>query len=279
MEESRYERHDMLTFFQPRRDGYSEEEMRMLMEIHRDSSSGRENFLLRYQPILDLRTGRLTGAEALLRWKGEEYGEVSPGRFIPFLENDPGYSGLGYDILRRAVRWGKKMQASRPDFRINVNITAIQLLSDDFIANVVKILEEEKFDPAYLMLELTERCKEMEFDILKQRVNDLREAGFRVALDDMGTGFSSIDLLLHLNVNEIKLDMQFTQHMRENENDPKFAELLVALAEENDMLLCFEGVETEEQRDYLKRFGRVLFQGYYYDRPLRIEEFTAKYCE
>ena len=67
--------------------------------------------------------------------------------------------------------------------------------------------------------------------------------------------------------------------MRENENDPKFAELLVALAEENDMLLCFEGVETEEQRDYLKRFGRVLFQGYYYDRPLRIEEFTAKYCE
>ena len=118
----------------------------------------------------------------------------------------------------------------------------------------------------------------MEFTVLKQRVEELRKAGLRVALDDMGTGFSTIDLLLHLDVNEIKLDMTFTQHMQENENDPKFAEMLAGLAKENNMLLCFEGVETAETRDYLKGFGRVLLQGYYFDKPLKAEEFEAKYC-
>ena len=118
----------------------------------------------------------------------------------------------------------------------------------------------------------------MEFDFLQQRVAELREAGLRTALDDMGTGYSTIDLLLHLKVNEIKLDMVFTQHMRENENDPAFAEMLAKLAETNGMLLCFEGVETAEMRDDLGRFGRVLLQGYYFDRPLKAEEYMKKYC-
>lgn len=79
-------------------------------------------------------------------------------------------------------------------------------------------------------------------------------------------------------MNEIKLDMEFTTHMQENENDPKFAEMLARLSEKNDMLLCFEGVETAEMRDYLKGFGKVLLQGYYFDKPLKAEEFEAKYC-
>ena len=118
----------------------------------------------------------------------------------------------------------------------------------------------------------------MEFDFLQQRVAELREAGLRTALDDMGTGYSTIDLLLHLDVNEIKLDMGFTRQMQENENNVMFAELLVKMTEQNHMLLCFEGVETGELRDYLKRFGRVLLQGYCFDEPLKFEEFEDKYC-
>ena len=257
-EEAGFEQGGSKVLFRRTAGGTGEEDATLLRTVHHDCLTDRSHFFLRLQPIIDAASEKVAGAEALLRYKSPAYGEVPPGRFISFLESDAGYTELGYDILRMALQHAGKIRQTLPEFNINVNITALQLYADDFIPRVKQILEEENYPADHLILELTERCKEMEFDILKQRVNDLREAGFRVALDDMGTGFSTIDLLLHLNVNEIKLDMQFTQHMRENENDPKFAELLVALAEENDMLLCFEGVETEEQRDYLKRFGRVL---------------------
>jgi EAL domain-containing protein (putative c-di-GMP-specific phosphodiesterase class I) len=227
---------------------------------------------------MDAETEKVTGAEALLRYESEAYDEVPPGRFISFLERDPGYTELGFDIIRMSVRHAKQIRQALPEFNINVNITALQLYAEDFIPKVQQILREEDFPAEHLILELTERCKEMEFTVLKQRVEELRKAGLRVALDDMGTGFSTIDLLLHLDVNEIKLDMAFTQHMQENENDPKFAEMLAGLTRENHMLLCFEGVETAETRDYLKRFGRVLLQGYYFDKPLKAEEFAEKYC-
>ena len=143
---------------------------------------------------------------------------------------------------------------------------------------MLQILAEEQFPPEHMILELTERCKEMEFDLLKQRVEEIRQGGLRVALDDIGTGFSTIDLLLHLDANEFKLDMLFTRHMQENENDLKFAEMLADIARQNNTLLCFEGVETEELRNYLKRFGKVLLQGFWFDKPLKFEEFTGKYC-
>ena len=257
---------------------FREENALLLRTVHHDCLKNRNRFFLRLQPILDAQSERVTGAEALLRYESPEYGEVLPGRFIPFLESDPAYTELGYDVIRMALKHASRIRRELPDFNINVNITALQLYADDFIPRVAKILDEEGYPPERLILELTERCKEMEFTLLKQRVEEMRKAGLRVALDDMGTGFSTIDLLLHLDVNEIKLDMGFTRQMQENENDVMFAELLVKMTEQNHMILCFEGVETGELRDYLKRFGKVLLQGYCFDEPLKFEEFEDKYC-
>ena len=250
----------------------------VIREIHHDCVRDRTRFFLRFQPIIHAQTGKVAGAEALLRWRSEEHGEVPPGMFIGFLENDPAYEPLGYDIIRYAVRKARQFRNSLPDFRININITALQLLAEDFIPNVVKILSEEEYDPAHLMLELTERCKEMEFELLDKRVQELKNAGIRVALDDMGTGYSTIDLLLHLRVNEIKLDMGFTRELRGDEKHELLAGALCQGAEKRGVDVCFEGVETADMLEYLKSYGDVLVQGYYFDKPLLAEEFEKKYC-
>ena len=203
---------------------------------------------------------------------------MAPGRFISFLENDPAYKVLGYDIIRFAVREAARIREKLPEFNINVNITATQLYEGDFSDQVTEILRQEEFPPEHLILELTERCKEMEFDVLKQRVAELRKTGIRVALDDMGTGFSTLDLLLHLPVDEIKLDMKFTSELENNANNEMFARVLCRMAQNNDMFICFEGVETEHMRDYLNGYGSVLLQGYYFDKPMLAEDFERKYC-
>jgi diguanylate cyclase (GGDEF)-like protein len=250
----------------------------LLRTIQHDCVMDRSHFFLRFQPIMHAKTGTVAGAEALLRWKSGKHGEVMPGRFIAFLENDPAYEPLGYDIIRQAVRTAGQFRRKLPEFRINVNITAIQLLSDEFIPNVMAILKEENFDPAGLMLELTERCKEMEFELLSERVQELKKTGVRVALDDMGTGFSTIDLLLHLAADEIKLDMNFTCNLQGVEKHEILTRTLCAAAERNNVDICFEGVVEEQMVEYLKGYGDVLLQGYYFDRPLLPEEFEAKYC-
>ena len=267
-----------LAFFTDSSDIRQGDSRDLLKAIHRDCVTNRSKFYLRFQPIVHAHTGQVAGAEALLRWKSEEYGEVSPNKFIGFLENDPAYEPLGYEIIREAVRRAGQFRKKIPDFRINVNITALQLLTEDFISNVQKILEEEQFDAGGLILELTERCKEMEFELLNQRVQELKNTGIRVALDDMGTGYSTIDLLLHLHANEIKLDMSFTSVLRGDESHELLASVLCETAQKRGIDICFEGVETEALLAYLKNYGEVLVQGYYFDKPLLPEEFEQKYC-
>ena len=278
-EEAYYHSASSLWFFGGTDQGAGTYNKELLRTIQHDCVMDRTRFYLRFQPIVRAQTGEVAGAEALLRWKSEEHGEVSPGRFIAFLENDPAYEPLGYDIIRHAVRTAGQIRKSLPDFRINVNITAIQLLSDDFIPTVTKILEEEQYDPTCLMLELTERCKEMEFDLLNERVTELKKTGVHVALDDMGTGYSTIDLLLHLAADEIKLDMAFTRELQGIEKHEILTRTLCAAASRSNVDVCFEGVEEEQTVEYLKGYGDVLLQGYYYDKPLLPEEFMAKYCK
>ena len=277
-EEAYYHNANSLWFFGETDQGAGTYNKELLKQIQHDCIMNRTHFYLRFQPIIRAQTGEVAGAEALLRWRSEDHGEVSPGRFIAFLENDPAYEPLGYDIIRHAVRIAGQIRKTLPDFRINVNITAIQLLSDEFISTVEKILKEEQYDPACLMLELTERCKEMEFGLLSERVAELKKTGVHVALDDMGTGYSTIDLLLRLTSDEFKLDMAFTRELQGNERHEALTRTLCASAERSKVDVCFEGVETEEMAEYLKSYGDVLLQGYYFSKPLMPEEFMQKYC-
>lgn len=278
-EEARQLQGDRLHFFSPEAmPGAVTGRVSLLSAVHLDAITARENFFLRYQPILRLRSGAVVGAEALLRWRSKELGEVSPTRFISLLESDPVYLSLGQEIIRKAVRQAAVFRRSLPDFRINVNITALQLLAEDFPAQVLHILREEDFPPEHLVLELTERCKELDFPFLAQKVRQLQETGIQVALDDMGTGFSTLDLLLHLPVNEVKLDHAFTRELRKEEKHRLYAQGLCQAAAGGAIEVCFEGVEEQETAEYLKTLGNVLSQGFLFDAPLLPEEFTARYC-
>ena len=277
LEEAAMTSRNDLVFFHSRITQNAADENVVLKAIHTDCVTERKHFFLRFQPIVRAETGSVAGAEALLRWKSDEYGEIPPGRFITFLENDPAYAQLGYDIIRHAARTAARFRKKLPSFRINVNMTAVQLLAEDFIPQVLRILKEEQYDPSGLILELTERCKELEIDLLNERVKELRKTGIQVALDDMGTGYSTIDLLLHLPSDEIKLDMLFTREIQGDEKHELLTKTLCAAASKRHVEICFEGVETKEMYDYLKTYGNVLLQGYYFDKPLLPEEFEKKY--
>lgn len=266
-----------LMFCETRQD--TNENMKLLSAVFEDAVGQQKNFYLRFQPLVRARDGVLSGAEALLRWHDPEQGEVSPAYFIDMLENDPCYTALGYNILRWALQDAKKVIAARPDFRISVNITGLQLKDERFPAEVSRILQEEDYPADHLVLELTERCKTMDFAMLDRQAKALRASGIRLALDDMGTGYSTLDLLLNLDVDEVKLDRAFVLSLENNERCVAYTRTLCESSKAQGTEVCFEGVETEEMAEYIRGFGDVLIQGYWYDRPLKTEEFVAKYAK
>lgn len=239
----------------------------LLTLIHRDALGERKYFAVRYQPIVNTQSGIMTGAEALIRWVNPQYGEILPNRFIEFLESDPCYIELGKYVLRTAVSDAMKVKAHIPDFRISVNITALQLQREDFIPSVLEILNEAGFPPEDLTMELTERCKVLDVEFLRKRIVSLREQGIKIALDDMGTGYSTISLLLTLPFDEIKMDRDFVVSLQENPQYRLFAEAVIRGAETMHYSICFEGVETKELLDLVRSFGDSFTQGFYLSRP------------
>lgn len=276
LEESHYYRRNGLVFYRLF-DNAAGSDVSLLASIHADAVGGLDYFRLRYQPIVDLASGRTVAAEALLRWIHPLYGEVLPGRFIAFLENDPCYYRLGLGILEQAVKDAKKLQERIPGFRININITALQLRNESFADNVFEILDKYDFAPGSLVLELTERCKELDGRFLAERIAMLRSRGILVAFDDLGTGYSTISLLMNIPVDEIKLDRDFVKDLGKRENYRFFVKALVqaSSAGENSYNICFEGVEDKEMLEQVSGFGSFLAQGYYFSKPLLIKDFNS----
>jgi len=276
LEESHYYQRSNLVFYHELEDASASADISLLSRIHTDALAEKKYFFLRYQPIVDIASGRTVGAEALLRWIHPEIGEVSPAKFIAFLENDPCYYQLGLRILERAVKDTKLIQQKVPGFRINVNITALQLQNENFAEHVSEILTKHSFDPGNLVLELTERCKEMDSSFLAMRIAELRKLGVLVAFDDLGTGYSTINLLMDIPVDEIKLDRDFVRDLRSRENYQLFVRALVlgSTSGDNHYTICFEGIEDEDMLSLVSLFGNFLAQGYYFSKPLLFDSFS-----
>ena len=233
-------------------------------------------FYIAYQPVVDAATKKLIGAEALLRWKNEKYGVVPPDDFIPVLERDPLFCVLGEWILKTSLIDAKKIREKNPDFVVHVNLSYSQLEKPDFVDMVIHTLQEVDYPAQNLCLEVTERCRLLNIELLKNIIVNLRGKGVKIALDDFGTGFSSVSLVKELNFDIIKIDRSFVENIDKEKIVRNLIEHFTNLASLFGASVCVEGVETEEMMKIICNYPVQSLQGYYFAKPLPFDEFIDK---
>ena len=234
-----------------------------------------EEFVVYYQPKVNLRTRTLCGCEALVRWirNGEM---VPPGSFIPVLENDGKVQELDFYVFDKVCRdIGDWQRRGIQPVRVSSNFSKLHLHNKRFVDDVLAVVDKHGADPYYLEAELTESSGYEDLDAMKYFVSEMREAGIHTSMDDFGTGYSSLSLLRDIDMDVIKLDRTFLR----DENDSKeerMVENIVRMIHDLDRKVICEGVETEEQVEFLKRVGCTMAQGFLFDRPLTREEFEKR---
>lgn len=232
-----------------------------------------KGFYLVYQPIVSVKTSKVCGMEALIRWKDEKYGNVPPGEFIEWLERDPLFYDLGKWVIRQVLLDSKQVIAHLPDFVVNINLSYPQLQTVSFKSDIMKIIESTDFPCENLELELTERCKLIDVEALRIDMNFFKEKGIKIALDDLGTGYSALDLMVELPIDQIKIDRCLITHIDEDNSRQSLLRAITACAKELNKGICVEGMETAEMAEFVKQnFFVTSMQGYYYSRPKSIEE-------
>jgi diguanylate cyclase (GGDEF)-like protein/PAS domain S-box-containing protein len=232
---------------------------------------------LQYQPQLDIKTGVVTGAEALARWTNPILGHVSPARFIPIAEQNNLILSIGNWILKTACMQNKQWQdAGYPPIKIAVNISSIQLLHDDFVDMVKGILAEAKLEPRWLELELTESVLIQNTARNLQILQDLRQLGVQIAVDDFGVGYSSLSYLNRFSLDILKIDRSFVQNIGKNASEEAIIRTIIRLAKDLELNVVAEGIETKEQYEFVKSEECDSIQGYYYSKPLHGDDFVKR---
>lgn len=227
-----------------------------------------------YQPRMEIATRRLIAVEALLRWQNPELGRVSPAEFIPIAEETNSIVPIGEWILHHACLQNKQwQQEGLSPLRMSVNVSTCQFDRTDLLETIDRTLETTGLDAAYLELEVTESLLVKNIEQAIALLGKLKARGVSIALDDFGTGYSSLSYLQKLPINTLKIDRSFVNNIAENPDDAAISKAIVALAQSLGLNITAEGVETQEQLDYLRNQGCHEVQGYYFSKPLSSERF------
>lgn len=232
-----------------------------------------QGFEVYYQPIISVETEKVVGAEALLRFHCEEYGILSPGLFIPILEDSGLIIPVGEWVYQTAMRQGLEWQKMIPDFRININLSFIQICKSDVVSGIMSSIQELGINPGTVLFEFTESGMISYDDSVQRLLDVLNENQVKIALDDFGTGYSSLAYLQNLRVNLLKLDRSFTAKAVSNDFDYTLIGHIVDMAHSIGLGVCFEGIETEEELVRLKELRPDYIQGFYYGRPVNSGKF------
>ncbi len=239
----------------------------------------RQEFVLHYQPKIDLRTGRISGAEALLRWTHPIRGEVSPAQFIPVAEACGLILPIGAWVLRQACEQAQAwIDVGLPKATIAVNVSGVEFQHEKFLEGLFTILHDTGLDPRFLELELTESVLMKRADSSVSILRSVRANGIKVAIDDFGTGYSSLSYLRKFPVDALKIDQSFVRRIGVAGDDRAIVTAVIAMARSLKLRVVAEGVETLEQLEFLRAYDCDEAQGYYFGGPLPAPQF-AKFLE
>ncbi|PVC70983.1 GGDEF domain-containing protein [Priestia megaterium] len=232
----------------------------------------RNEFQLVYQPLIDLKTSEVIGAEALIRWNSEKFGTVYPNEFLPILEEVGLIVPVGKWVLEEACKQMKAWtELNSKVSKIGVNVSPIQLKSSRFVAEIEQILQKTGLEPHFLELEITESVIQNSQES-KKVLNRLRSLGIKVAMDDFGTCYSSLSYLKHLPINTLKIDKSFIDDL--DEVGKVLVETIIQMGKKLNFALTAEGIENEEQLQFVTEQGCHIGQGYLFDKPLSPEEMS-----
>jgi EAL domain-containing protein (putative c-di-GMP-specific phosphodiesterase class I) len=232
-------------------------------------------FLLHYQPIIELHSGYLLGVEALVRWRHPKRGLLGPGEFIEVAEDSGQIVTLGRWVLAQAAREVRVWQARLPEgrqVRVGVNVSAVQLAQSDLSADVARALELSEIDPGCLVIELTEGVLMQNTDEVLGKLMQLKKLGVRIAIDDFGTGYSSLSYLHRFPIDILKIDRSFVEQLGKVEAGAGLARSIITLGETLGLEVVAEGIEQEDQQRELIELGCVAGQGYFYSKPALLHE-------
>ena len=247
------------------------ERIRMLTNLRAAFSA--ERLFVVFQPQVELVSGRIVGAEALLRWKTEDERYVPPDQFIPLAEQSGLIIHIGEWVLRTACHQLKRLNTlGYADFRMAINVSHAQFREPDFVALLERVLNDGQVKAEQVELELTESVAMEHLDVITTKLAEIRRMGVSIALDDFGTGYSSLNVLKQLNVDRLKIDRAFVQEINQPGDASGIATLVVALGRQLNLSTIAEGVETQEQRACLQAMGCQEGQGYLFARPLTAEQ-------
>ncbi|MCL5277645.1 MAG: EAL domain-containing protein [Deltaproteobacteria bacterium] len=230
-------------------------------------------FLIYYEPKINLKDSTLVGAEALLRWKDPEEGLIKPARFIPILEETGMILNVGQWVLGEASRQTKLWRGKGHTLRVAVNVSAEQLEHEDFADNVIAAIKDAGIRPSDVELEITEGLLMKNIEKNIEKILQVRDYGIPVSIDDFGTGYSSLSYLKKLPVTALKIDISFIENVPRDRENAKITETIISLAGVFRLKTIAEGVAKKEQADFLRDAGCDEAQGYYFTRPLPAGEF------
>ncbi len=253
---------------------------KMMMENDLRKALKRGELDVYYQPQIEISTGRMIGLEALIRWHHPKYGLISPAQFIPLAEETGLIVPIGEWVLWTACKQNKSwQQAGFPPLRVAINFSVPQFFDNNLIHMLNKVLEETKLEPRYLEIEISESIAIHNTEKVVEKMQLIRKMGIQISIDDFGTGYSSLSYLKKLPLDKLKIDQSFVRCIAESADDAAIVKAIIAIANSLKLDIVAEGVEKQEQLNFLHQLGCNEYQGYLFSRPLPAKDLEKNYVK
>ncbi|MBR6695375.1 MAG: GGDEF and EAL domain-containing protein [Oscillospiraceae bacterium] len=264
-------------FHDPKLTEIRSRELHMTELLHDSIKHNFRGFEVHCQPQVYADSGFIKGGEALLRWKCDEYGPVSPVEFIPILEKTGMIAPVGKWVFDESVRICAKCIKYNPDFKMSINVSYVQLLDDSFLSFIDKSMHRHGVLAKNIIVEFTESCFIEERGIVFEAFENIRQKGIKIAMDDFGTGYSSLEVLKEVPADIVKIDRAFVKNIRTSNFDRTFIKFVVELCHDVGIEVCLEGVEREEEYKIVLPMRIDFIQGYLFGKPLDENTFSEKF--